>query len=375
MFKGKQNSTESSALNNDFVQVKNSWLVKLIPPSAKKRWSRWIGRRLPPQAKVTLSHKGIFILPTAFGIAWIALIILLYLFGTNYQNNLVIGLSLLLASVFHTCIIYSYKNLAGLTFNAVKPADAYAGKLHTFPVMLTGHTKQKHHDTTHQQICMQFAGQRHVRLAQTEEQSIATVQYHNPRRGLLTPGRIKVWSNFPLGLFKAWSYVDLNLHQVVFAKPIESDIQLVSENYSEQNEISHGKVRPGVDEYTGLRSYVTGESLKQVAWKQWAQDKGMLTKEFNEPEGTPVWLSLAQTSGVDLEEKLSKLSWQVNYLTNKKQIFGLILTDKVISQNTGDAHRIECQKAIALFKPQFSMTQDSNRQQQSEQNQGANDAR
>ena len=131
---------KKSSTSQDSYQA--SWLIRHIPPSIKQRWSRWISKRLPPQAKVTLSHKGIFILPSAFGFAWLALILLLYLFGTNYQNNLVIGLSLLLGSVFHTCIIYSYKNLAGLTFSAVTPADAYAQQSHSFPILLTGHNKQ-----------------------------------------------------------------------------------------------------------------------------------------------------------------------------------------------------------------------------------------
>jgi uncharacterized protein (DUF58 family) len=343
---------------NTHLPEQQSWVMRLVPNSAKKKWSRWISRRLPPQQRVTLSHKGIFILPSAFGLAWLALIVLLYLFGTNYQNNLVIGLSLLLASVFHTCILYSYKNLAGLTFNAITPADAYAEQTHAFPIMLTGHTKQKHPDTTHQQICLQFSGQRHVRLAQTEEQSIATVQYAHPKRGLLTPGRIKVWSHFPLGLFKAWSYVDLDLHQVIFAKPLECDIHLTSQNRDDNNEISHGRIRPGVDDYTGLRGYVMGESLKQVAWKQWAQGKGMLTKEFNEPEGSPVWLSLDDTQGHDLEQKLGKLCWQVNYLTQKNQVFGLILNHNTLGQSSGESHRIACQKAIAMYRPSFNINID-----------------
>ena len=83
--------------------IKPSLLEQAIPLSIKKRWSAWISRRLPPSAKVTLGHKGIFILPSAFGLVWLALVVLLYLFGTNYQNNLVIGLSLLLASIFNTC--------------------------------------------------------------------------------------------------------------------------------------------------------------------------------------------------------------------------------------------------------------------------------
>ncbi|MCT8986043.1 DUF58 domain-containing protein [Shewanella phaeophyticola] len=337
---------------------KPSWLQRLIPASMTKRWDRWLTRRLPPQKHITLSHRSIFILPSGFGLFWMGLIVLLYLFGTNYQNNLVIGLSLLLASVFHTCIIYSYKNLAGLSFNAVNPPIAYAGDDSPFPIMLTGHTSNKHSDTSHQQICLQFKHQRHVRLKHMEQQSVAAVPFEHPKRGHLTPGRIKVSSNFPLGLCRAWSYVDLDIHHVIFAKPEACDIVLSSQLSDSDSQHEHGKLRPGVDDYKGLRAYVPGESLKQVAWKQWAQDKGMLSKEFAEPEGLPVWLSLAQTSGKDLEQQLSRLAWQVDKLSQTQQIFGLILGNTVINQHTGEAHRIACQTAIATYQAYGSINPD-----------------
>jgi uncharacterized protein (DUF58 family) len=340
--------------------IKPSRFRGLIPASLTQRWSRWISKRLPPQKQITLSHKGIFILPSGFGLVWIGLIVLLYLFGTNYQNNLVIGLSLLLASVFHTCIIYSYKNLAGLTFNAVTPPQGYAEDSMPFPIMLTGHTRQNNPDTTHQQICLQFSYQRHVRVKQMHEQTIAIVPFEQPKRGKLNPGRIKVSSYFPLGLCRAWSYVDLDIHHVIFAKPEMCDIELVSHISDNDNHNEHGKLRPGVDDYKGLRSYIPGESLKQVAWKKWAQGKGMLSKEFAEPEGLPVWLTLANTSGNDIEHKLSKLAWQVDKLSQSQQIFGLILDEHIINQQTGEAHRVACHTAIATYHAPTHMNPDFN---------------
>jgi uncharacterized protein (DUF58 family) len=77
----------------------------------------------------------------------------------------------------------------------------------------------------------------------------------------------------------------------------------------------------------------------------------MLTKEFNEPEGTPVWLSLTDVSADNLELKLSQLSWQINKLSEQHQVFGLVLGDQTLAQNTGEQHRLACQKALALYRP------------------------
>ncbi|WP_394132676.1 DUF58 domain-containing protein [Shewanella maritima] len=322
------------------------------------KWDSWIARRLPAKSVVTLTHKGIFILPSAFGIAWLLLILLLYIFGTNYQNNLIIGLSLLLASLFHTCLIYSYKNLAGLTFSVQTPPEAHAGETLPFPVKLTG-KNNKHSHTTHQQICLNFAGQRHIRVHQNGEQTITSVPFEQPKRGRIQPGRITVSSNFPLGLCRAWSYVDLDIEHVVYAKPSPSDIHLSSIDSPNEQAQLHGKLKPGVDDYKGLKSYVPGESLKQVAWKQWAQGKGMLTKEFAEPEGAPVWLTFNPQSYESLELQLSHLAWQVDTLTQAQQMFGLQLNGKTIEPDTGEAHRQACQTAIALFgKPDLNQAKN-----------------
>jgi uncharacterized protein (DUF58 family) len=84
----------------------------------------------------------------------------------------------------------------------------------------------------------------------------------------------------------------------------------------------------------------------------------MLTKEFAEPEGLPVWLTLANTSGNNIEQKLSKLAWQVDKLSQTQQIFGLILDQHSINQQTGEAHRVACQTAIATYNLQANINPD-----------------
>jgi uncharacterized protein (DUF58 family) len=358
------------------AQSRPHFLQRLIPLRLRLRWQKWLAKRIPASRQFTLNHKSIFILPSAFGLAWIGLILLLYLFGTNYQNNLIIGLSLLLASLFQTCIIYSYKNLAGLRLSAKKNPQIYAGDTASFAVELShqssqlnvsssanhtvdagGHTRLKD-ASRHQQICLRFAGQHHVRIKQVRSEKLAYVPFDNSRRGRLIPGRITVESYFPLGLCRTWSYVDLDLQQIIFAKPKHNEINL-SAAEAEEKEDEHGLQRTGINEFNELRAYVPGESLKQVAWKQWAQGKGLLTKTFSQPQGKPLWLLLAQIPGQDFEDRLCKLAWQVDELSQRQQIFGLVLDNNhTIKQDTGDKHRIACQQAIALFQTERVQAQE-----------------
>ncbi|GIU45176.1 DUF58 domain-containing protein [Shewanella sairae] len=315
------------------------------------RWQQWLSRRLPANEQVTLNHRSIFILPTRFGMTWLVLIIILFLLGTNYQNNLIMGLSFLLLSIFNTCIIYSYKNLAGLTLTSTKANHCFANQPIYFPIRLCSKSKAY-------ELQLNFPNQPLEVIKTVAEQPVqGLITFSHSHRGINRPGRLKVESHYPLGLCKAWSHVDLAIEQLVFAQPIADPkpIKLATSQHDEQHD--SGKYVSGVDEYKGLRDYQVGEPLKQVAWKQWAQGRGMLSKEFEQPQGAPMWLSLDKNT-FDPELAISHLAWHTEQLSEKKQMFGAILAGNTIAPSHGEQHRISMQTQLALL-PQFNKAKSS----------------
>ena len=307
-------------------------------------WSSWLARRLPPSKQITLAHKSIFILPTGFGILWASLILLLFILGTNYQNNLIIGLSFLLASLFNTCIIYSYKNLAGLSLSSSSPPQAYAGETLVFPIKLS--SKQVQFEV----VISYPNNQVNVVKVIEEEAQVSLLQFKNLSRGRVFPGRLKIESRYPLGLCRAWSHIDLDNQLIVFAKPIESQSELSSLDTDDiSNTLDKGIHVQGVDEFKGLRQHIPGESLKQIAWKQLAQGRGMLSKEFQQPQGQPLWLTLDNLGSLDIEERISKLTWSIDKLSERGRIFGLVIGQHKIPPSDGESHRLVCQQTIALL--------------------------
>ena len=315
-------------------------------------WLSWLSRRLPAQRSVTLAHRSIFILPSGFGLFWLLLVVLLFLFGTNYQNNLVIGLSILLLSIFNTCIIYSYRNLAGMTLEAKTGPNVYAGQSVIYPIVLSA--AQIQHNVTLNYHCNPV--QTVDRL--DEQKQTVLLSFANTMRGLINPGRIKVESRYPLGLCRAWSNVDLDNSQIVFAKPKPSENRLTQHlTHAAEESHQHGKTIIGVEEFKSLKPYVTGESLNQIAWKQLAQGRGMLTKEFEQPLSTPQWLIFDPTSH-DIEQQLSELTWMVDQLSQQERVFGVILPSKTIAPSAGAAHRVACLTAIATYPEHVGESHD-----------------
>ncbi|QSX31564.1 DUF58 domain-containing protein [Shewanella cyperi] len=310
-----------------------------VPERLRRRFDAFLDRRLPPASSQELSHKSIFIFPSGFGFAWLGLVLLLYLFGTNYQNNLVIGLALVLLSLFLSCIIYSFRNLAGLNLSRLPPPHIYAGETLALPMELT---------SSHgaMAVNLSYPGNEVVVCDCGKEPQKVLVPVKTRKRGLLRPGRLLVESRYPLGLLRTWSWLDMDVAHPVFASPLPAPVHLGADSDASSSS-DLGKHVAGVDEFAGLRSYVQGESLQRVAWKQLAQGRGMLSKDFAEPQGLPQWLALPTNE--PLETALSQLAWQVDELTRSKQIFGLRLGDTVLEPALGEQHRIGCQLTIALY--------------------------
>src|SRR5438045_890755 len=107
------------------------------------------------------------------------------------------------------------------------------------------------------------------------------------RLGWLALGRVMLETRFPLGLFRAWSYVEPEARCLVYPRPEKSSLPAAS------GEAASGAMRspmPGNDDFAGLRGYQPSDSPRHVAWKAVARTDDMLTKQFAGETGAERWL-------------------------------------------------------------------------------------
>ncbi|MGZ8143019.1 MAG: DUF58 domain-containing protein, partial [Methylosarcina sp.] len=91
------------------------------------RKSRFVLGEQASEAPVTLNHRRIFILPTARGMGFALLLLVLLLIAFVYNNNLVYLLTFWLASIFFISILHCFKSLAGLVVQEGYCQSVYAG--------------------------------------------------------------------------------------------------------------------------------------------------------------------------------------------------------------------------------------------------------
>ena len=70
-----------------------------FPLGVRGLYERWLTRRLPAARQIVLNQKRIFIFPTGYGFFYLLVAGLLFIGGINYENNLILALSFLMAKI------------------------------------------------------------------------------------------------------------------------------------------------------------------------------------------------------------------------------------------------------------------------------------
>lgn len=334
-----------------------STIKKATRNLVKQRFDRWLSRRVPSRFQHKLSNKNIFILPTKFGFAYLLFDCLLFLLGTNYQNNIILLLSYLLASLFITVMMHSFYNFSQLTFSSKAEQTCFAKQVLNFPIHITGYK-------THFDLNFNFSEPSHfvkkVTLAQCSTDTVEVIlPWYAKQRGVYELGRVKVFSEYSLGLFVTWSLLDFSHRAIVYPQPktlMDNKKIITGRNDSVKDNFGYMEANSIGDDFSELKSYVPGESQARIAWKQLARGQGKFSKNQQAQQGSLLWLKLSDMPSTDIEIKLQFMCFLILEYTKNKQCFGLIIdlphsagnyAEIKISPNSGYQQQENCLMALA----------------------------
>jgi len=168
------------------------------------------------------------------------------------------------------------------------------------------------------------------------------------KRGRFNPGRIMVQTFYPLGLFRSWSWVDLDMSTIVYPRPI-AGVEVPSAVTTSDNE-GELVLRDGAEDFYGLREYQPGDSTRHIAWKAYARSDTLMTKQYAAYADRRVWLEWDHFTGADKERRLSYLCYWVLALHSANDEYGLRLPGVEIEPGRGESHRDRVLRALALYE-------------------------
>ncbi len=323
-----------------------------LTESINQRISSWVSRRIPPSKEKVLSHKEIFVLPTRWGLLFGAMVVLIIVTGINYQNSMILAMGMFLIAVMILSIVFTYKNLSGLELSYRQSQACFAGENASFEFVLTGKNRSNHIG-----IELGWVPDKFSIVDVLDGKAVnCQIDYQTKARGLLAPGRMLITTTWPLGLVRAWSWQDLQAQAVVYPRPMESEEHWGSAEGENENSGQTMNLE-GQEDFSGLKTFVPGESLNRVAWKKYAQTGELYSKEFTNPGIDPEWIDFTAFQIADVEMRLSMMCGQLLSTLDKGRPIGMKLPGLALPPGTNFVHRQNCLTALALFPDHNSRMQ------------------
>lgn len=307
----------------------------------RKTWDRWLERRIPRTRSLVLQQKNIFIFLTPAGAVFTGFLLVLLMTAINYRNNMVFLLTFLLASVFVVSILHTYSYLAGLRLEGGAARPVFAGQTAVFEITLGREGLRVYPD-----LELAFPGENPQHAAVTGEVSRLRLYWRTTARGRQRAPRIRVENRYPLGLLRAWSWVDLDMAVLVYPRPETAPAPLPAEGRGGESQVRH---EAGADDFHQLRDYQPGDSLRHVAWKTLAKGQALQTRHYQAVTDRQQWLDWEQFQGLPLESRLSQLCFQVLDADRQGCRYGLKLPGQVFGPGQGQAHQEMLLRALALY--------------------------
>jgi uncharacterized protein (DUF58 family) len=311
--------------------------------SLRARVSAWLFRpRGPESGPVVLVYRRVFILPTRHGLLFALFLGLMLLGSVNYNLSLGFVLTFLLATLGLVSILHTFRNLAHLRVSAGRTAAVFAGDAGSFPVLLEGPGQIPRWAIG---VVREGDAPMYANVPAGVPREVV-LRVETARRGWLRPGRLRVFTQFPLGLFHAWSWVEPDVKLLVYPKPDRSRLPLPMMQPAAGSGTAFGA---GDEDFSGMRPYRAGDPLRQVAWKTAAREQGMYTKQFSGRAEAEMWLDWDLLAGLETEVRLSRLTRWVLEAEAAGIAYGLHIPGRIRPPAHGAAHREQCLQDLALF--------------------------
>ncbi|MGB7563434.1 MAG: hypothetical protein WBM08_01650 [Prochlorococcaceae cyanobacterium] len=291
-----------------------------------------------------LGLRNLYILPTRFGWLWLLSCLVLYLLGINGGSNGPLLLGFLGTGLFLISLHLTQFNLQGLRLHCGEPVGGFAGESLAYPLQLSSSVHRYG-------VQLQFranGGPITTLTVPPGEETIA-VAWSSPQRGEQHPGRLRIWSTAPLGLFHCWSVWEPSVPQLVYPQRLNGAVAMVGEGEKAADQAASQNNPNGSEDWSELRPHRPQEGLARLAWKQLARSGGRYSKRFEDPE--PRNGLLAPHPDAPWEQALSHLSARIAQLGQGNEVYGLRLGEITIPIGSGKTHRDRCLRALALARP------------------------
>ncbi len=306
---------------------------------AAERWAR--RRQGKDGSAVELAARRVYILPSSIGVTFALTTFVMLLGSMNYNNSLAFVLTFALAAIGLITMHHTHGNLANVVLHDGGYEPAFAGEPLRWKVIIENPSASARHD-----IVVAGAIDHSIVDVDASANTSARISQATERRGPIQQSRFRVRSDFPLGLFRAWGWVNPEREALVWPRPAAlANVSLTGTS----NEADARQTARGDDDFAGLRDYQPGDPSARIAWQTLARLGELNTKKFEGSGQTERWIDIDALGEPDLEKAVSLATRLVVDMSAAGSAFGLRLGAREFVPASGHAHRNACLDALAVY--------------------------
>ena len=300
----------------------------------RARFARWALRRHGSGARTVLGQHNVYILPSAAGWLFAALLLVLLLGSINYQLNLGYALTFLLAGSALSSLHLTHRNLRSIALHAIDDArPLFAAHAGTLTVRIDPGPRAR----WGLHLGVDGAEAAAVDLAAATAQD-CTLRWVPPHRGVQHWPRLRVQTRWPLGLWRAWSVWQPPLQAWVSPAP-----EVDAPPLPPARGVGHGVGAAG-DELDTLRPWQPGDAPRRVVWRKSAHGPPIVRAA--PPAAAVHWLDWDDVA-LAPEARLQRLCAWVLEADRAQLCYGLCLPAQRLDPAAGGDQLQRCLRALA----------------------------
>ena len=279
--------------------------------------------------------------PTVNGIGFLCSVLVLFLFGVNYNSNLLFTMCFILIGVMMVCFWLNITNVKAIKAVAVTVQPVHQGQNLEYKVDVLNEGKRDHVD-------LLANGEWVADIANAEQQQWIINNKAN-KRGQQEALLLRISSRWPLGLFKsARNLIELP-SVVVYPEVASSGVP----RYSIEGDEAH--LHNDADSLVGLKEYQPGDNARRIDWRAMARRDQLQVKLFDGGSGdASVWLDWDDTMNLAYEQRISRLCrWIIDYHQQGTE-FGLRLPGFGAAPANSYSHLHQCLYQLASMPHQMN---------------------
>jgi uncharacterized protein (DUF58 family) len=305
---------------------------------------KWFYRRfIKKTRRIKLGFNNLYIFPNLFGLYWVITTVVLYVLGTNLENNFTIFICYLMVAVLLISLFLTHFNIHGLEIISTNQKVNFANSKINYKIILNS---KKYRNN----IKLKFLNKENktIFIEKIEDTLIKSLTIESKQRGIYTPDIIYGESSSPLSLCTCWFYWK-PVDKLIVAPEIKKARVNKEINLSKMNSRDKKNNATIGDDLIDIQIYKKGEKKSLIYWKSLARSGPPLSKNFNNENLKNNWLIL--NKHLPIEKALEHLCFEIYNQYKNNSVYGVFISkNKFIQPDKSEKHYLKCLTILASYK-------------------------